>query len=157
MDLKRNKIILTILITSCINLVLSCKKTDKQLFSYIDSIGAPNGSINMKEAIGADYDTAYLFGECITNKDIEMVLGLPYKKRTFLQDSEYKLILLKNHAIVYDERFYCKKVEFFFSKQYEYQKVHIGYAMWSDSIFYTKLKKRSNGEYFYQLSPYDNE
>ncbi len=53
--------------------------------------------------------------------------------------------------------FIAKKWNSSFQKKYEYQKVHIGYAMWSDSIFYTKLKKRSNGEYFYQLNPYDNE
>lgn len=132
----------------------SCKRTDKILFSYIDSACSIGEQVNLKAALNVDYDTAFLFGECTNGKEIENALGLPYPQKTFLRDCEYKLMLLKNHKVVYDNSFYCEKVEFFFhNAKYHYPKNDTWYCyMWTDSIFIATLKEKRNG-IFYQLRP----
>ena len=108
----------------------------------------------MKNALKVDYDTAFLFSECTSNKDIETVLEIPCPKKLFLQDSEYKLILLKNHEIVYDNSFYCRRVEFFFyNPKFHHKKNYVEYIMWTDSIFKVSPLEKWDGT-FYQLQPY---
>lgn len=132
----------------------SCKRTDMILFSYIDSTCSEGGQVNLKKALGVDYDTAFLFGECTNGKEIEKALGLPYSHKTFLQDHEYKLILMKNHDVVYDNNFYCEKIEFFFHHtKYHYPKNDTWYCyMWTDTLFTATLKKKRN-DAFYLLRP----
>lgn len=133
---------------------VSCKRTDKILFSYIDSTCSEGGQVNLIKALGVDYDTAFLFGECTNGKEIGAALGLPYPQETFLQDHEYRLILLKNHAVVYDNSFYCEKIEFFFHHiKYHYPKNDTWYCyMWTDSLFTVTPRNKRNGV-FYQLRP----
>ena len=111
-----NSRFLQIIFCGCI-LFTSCKKTDKILYHYIDSENPNIELIDLKNALKVDYDTAFLFSECTNNKEIEMVLGMPYPQKTFLQDSEHKLILLKNHKITYDNSFYYRRIEFLFHNQ----------------------------------------
>lgn len=152
MVFSSSRLLQTMIIFSCL-IFASCKKTDKILFSYIDSANPQGGVINMKDALKVDYDTAFLFSECTTNKDIETILEMPYPKKTFLQDSEYKLILLRNHKIVYDNSFYCKRVEFFFyNPKFHHKKDYVEYIMWTDSIFKVSPLEKWDGT-FYQLSP----
>lgn len=144
-----------LMIILCCFFFVSCKKTDNIIFSYIDSTCPQGGVFNMKKALRVDYDTAFLFWECTNDETIEMVLGLSYPYKTFLQDSEYKLILLKNHRIVYDNNFYCRRVEFFFrNSNYRYTKDNILYCYrWSDSIFEASYLEMRDGP-MYKLYPY---
>ena len=137
----------------CSVIFTSCKKTDKLIFSYIVATNPDGGMINLKNALGTDFDTAFFWSECTNEKDIEMVLGIPYTQKTFLQDSEHKLILVKNHEIVFDNNFYCKKIEFFFyGGKYHKKNNNMEYTMWTDSIFIATLKEKEDGM-FYQLMP----
>lgn len=156
MVFSSSRLLQSMIIFSCL-IFSSCKKTDKILFSYIDSANPQRGLINMKDALKVDYDTAFLFLESTTNKDIETVLEMPYPRKTFLQDSEYKLILLRNHEIVYDNSFYCKRVEFFFyNPKFRQKKNDVGYIMWTDSIFEVSFIKMQDGSPMYQLQPYSD-
>lgn len=149
-----NSRFLQILFCGCI-LFTSCKKTDKILYHYIDSENPNIELIDLKNALKVDYDTAFLFSECTNNKEIEMVLGMPYPQKTFLQDSEHKLILLKNHKITYDNSFYYRRIEFLFHNQkYHLKKNHVEYTMWTDSIFKVTLIEMEDGNHLYQLRPY---
>lgn len=149
-----NSRFLQIVICSCI-IFTSCKKTDKILYSYIDSEHPNIELLNLKKALKVDYDTAFLFSECTSNKEIEVVLGMPYPQKTFLQDSEHKLILLKNHEVVYDNSFYYKKIEFlFYDQKYHFKKNQVEYTMWIDSIFEVFLIEKVDGNHLYQLRPY---
>lgn len=121
---------------------------------YITADKSQSGQINLKKALNVDYDSAYLFVECTTNRDIEMILGIPYQKKTYIQDSECKLILIKNNKIVYEDLFYCKAIEFFFyHDKYYYKKNDIEYIMWTDSIFAATSKQGLHGDVFFQLRP----
>ncbi len=139
----------------CCIIFTSCKKTDKILYYYIDCDNPNIELVDLKKALKVDYDTAFLFSECTNDKEIEMVLGMPYPHKTFLQDSEHKLILLKNHKVVYDNSFYCRKIEFLFHGQkYHFKKNHVEYTMWTDSIFKITLIEKVDGNHLYQLQPY---
>lgn len=65
-----NNRLLPIMMLACSLLITSCKKTDKILFSYINSKCPQGGVINLKEALNVVYDTAYLFSECTNNQQI---------------------------------------------------------------------------------------
>lgn len=149
-----NKRLLQIIIICGCFVFASCKKTDKIIFKYIDSANLQDGTINLKKALNVDYDTAFLFGDCTNNKEIEKALGTPYPQKTFLKDSEYKLILLKDNKIVYDNSFYCHRMEFFFyGSKYCYPKNEVWYYyMWTDSIFDVSLIETWDGR-FYKLRP----
>ena len=152
-----NSRFLKYVIVCCCGVLASCnafESTDKILFSYIDSACPQGGSINLMRALNVGYDTAFLFGECTNEKEIEKAIGIPYSQKTFLQDSEYKLILLNNHNIVYDNNFYCKRVEFFFyNTKYHYPSNNSWYCyVWTDSIFIASPKEKWDGV-FYQLRP----
>lgn len=133
----------------------ACKSTDEILFSYIDSFCPQGGNINLMRALNVDYDTAFLFGECTNEKEIEAAIGITYSQKTFLQDSEHKLLLLKDHNVVYDKNFYCKRVEFFFyNTKYCYPPDKGWYCyVWTDSIFVATPQDTWDGM-FYQLRPY---
>ena len=153
-----NSRFLRFLIVCCCGVFASCntcKSTDKILFSYIDSFCPQGGNINLKRALNVDYDTAFLFGDCTNGKEIGAAIGIPYPQKTFLQDSEHKLILLKDHSIVYDKDFYCNRVEFFFyDTKYHYPPNKGWYCyVWTDSIFVATLQDTWEGA-FYQLRPY---
>lgn len=149
-----NSRFLQIVFYSCI-IFTSCKKTDKTLYAYIDSKTPNIELIDLKVALKVDYDTAFLFSECTNNKEIEMVLGIPYPQKTFLQDSEHKLILLKKHEIVYDNSFYYRRIEFlFYNQRYHFKKKHVEYTMWTESIFKVSLIEKMDGNTIYLLRPF---
>ena len=156
-----NSRILKFVIVCCCGVFAACnisEPTDEILFSYIDSTCPQGGNVNLKRALDVDYDTAFLFGGCTNEKEIDVALGIPYLQKTFLQDSEYKLILLKNHNIVYDKNFYCKRIEFFFyNSKYHYPPNKGWYCyIWTDSIFIASPKDKWDGV-FYQLRPYGDD
>jgi len=156
MDFQNKKTIVLMLFFSCM-LFVSCNKTERRLVSYIRTVNPAKQekvTIDLKKAMCVDYDCAYLFYECTTEKDIEAVLGIPYRKKTYIPDSKHKLILLKNKEIVYDDSFYYDGIEFFFSNpKYKYHKDDVCYLKWHDSIFVVTLKEFDHGGFIYQLQP----
>jgi signal peptidase I len=84
---------------------------DKNIHSsYIDTCGTCY--IDLKKVLNIDYDKVYMFGEMTTAEDIERTIGVPYDNNTFLSDSKYRIIFIKNNKIVYDDDFYQKNVHF---------------------------------------------
>lgn len=156
MDVRNKKTITFMLFFSCM-LFISCNKTERRLMSYLRTVNPSQQkevTIDLRKAMDVDYDCAYLFYECTTERDIEAVLGIPYRKKTYLPDSKHKLILMKDKKIVYDDNFYYNEVGFFFySQKYHFQTEDVSYLMWHDSIFVATLKDDGYGRLFYQLRP----
>lgn len=147
-----NNRFLKFVIVCCCSVFVSCstcESTDNILFSYIESLCPQGGNVNLMRALDVDYDTAFLFGGCTNEREIETALGIPYSQKTFLQDSEYKLILLKEHNIVYDKNFYCKRVEFFSTAQSTITHlIMVGIVMYGQ-ILYLLLPKKISGMAFF--------
>lgn len=145
----------------CCVFLSSCNTTNDQLCAYIKSVNSQQESqvseINLKKALDVDYDSAFLFGNYTSDKDIEGVLKIPLKRGLFIPDNKHMLILLKNNIIVYEDCFFYDKVEFFFydSTRYKYTSENVDYYMWRDSIFQVSYKKDASGDEFYQLRPYE--
>lgn len=153
MPFMNKRLLQVVIICSCV-VFASCRNTDRVLSSYIESECPQGGVINLKKALGEDYDTAYLFYDCTTGQEMASAMGVPYSPKAFLQDSEYKLILLKNHKIVYDNNFYCHKVEFFcYDTMYRHTMAGVWYYTWTDSTFVVTPLKDSQQRLFYQLRP----
>ena len=55
-----------------------------------------------------NYYEMYFFGETTSKDEIAYILGIPYENDKYIRDSEYRIILLKNKKIVYEDDYYQK-------------------------------------------------
>jgi hypothetical protein len=148
-------IILKIIILSGL-LFYSCINTDDKLNKYIEIhcsfYGSDTCYINIKEALKIDYNRMYLFGETTTANEISKILGIPYKNNKYIPDSKYRIILLKNNKIIYEDDYYQKNVSFFSLEN----RVEVNFycALYTTSNFWVE-KREHNGKYpyFYLLRP----
>lgn len=105
---KLNYGIIVLIIFIC----YSCMNTDKKLYKYIDKHCNSNITepcfIDIKDALKVDYDEMYFFGETTSKDEIAYILGIPYENDKYIRDSEYRIILLKNKKIVYEDDYYQK-------------------------------------------------
>jgi hypothetical protein len=94
----------------------SCKNSEDKLVSYIESHCNFNKSdtccIDFGNVVNVDYDVMYIFGESTTNDEISGIVGLPYNNDNNILDSEYRIILIKNKKIVYEDNVNQDKVIF---------------------------------------------
>ena len=97
-------------------LFYGCSNTDDKLNKYIESHCTFNGSdtcyIDIKDALKVDYDKMYLFGETTTADEISKIIGISYTNNKYISDSKYRMILLKNDKIVYEDDYYQNHTEF---------------------------------------------
>lgn len=152
----------------CAIILFSCKNTDDKLRIYIEQkCGFTNGyscSINIKEALNVDYDTMFIFNEYSEEGMIGRMLGIKYSSTNLLmpnnllvQDSHYKMILLKNKQIVYENDFEPQYIDFSggIKLGVVYNKKFIAYCtIYKSPIFFVKKidnSEESNRKYFYLL------
>jgi hypothetical protein len=97
-------------------LCCSCTNTDDKLLAYIENHCNFNSKdtcyINFEKVVNIDYDEMYIFGETTTKEEISEIIRLSYKNDNYISDSEYRMILIKNKQIVYEDDFYQDKVIF---------------------------------------------
>jgi len=97
-------------------LCCSCSNTDDKILAYIENHCHFNNNdtcyINFKEVVKTDYDEMYIFGETTTREEISDIIRLSYKNDNYISDSEYRMILIKNKQIVYENDYYQNKVIF---------------------------------------------
>ena len=95
----------------------SCSNTDDKINKYIESHCSFNGTdlcyIDIKDVLKIDYDKMYLFGETTMANEISKVIGIPYNNDKYISDSKYRIILLKDNKIVYEDDYYQKYTYFF--------------------------------------------
>lgn len=92
----------------------SCKKDNNDFSKFIQTRCNFNScdrcKLDLKDFFMVDYDTMYVFGEYTQLQGISLILGIEYNETNIMmpkgfvvEDSYNKIILLKNHKIVYDE------------------------------------------------------
>jgi hypothetical protein len=123
--------------------------------SYVDTCGKCN--IDLKKILNIDYDKVYMFGEGTRANEISKVIGIQYKNNTFLPDSKYRMIFIKNNKIVYENDFYQGKIEFniisgYYNESDYFVPSNIGYCLLDTSSVYRVRKTiKSDGNYYYTL------
>ncbi|MDR0970899.1 MAG: hypothetical protein LBM25_00765 [Bacteroidales bacterium] len=106
--------------------------------------------INLKKALKTDYDTMYIFGGTTSAEEVSKIINLKYTNNNWNDDS-WKIVLVKNREIVYEDEYYSRNISFFQYEDYRYAGC-IGYDLYTDSMFYVKKLKKASGAYFYRLS-----
>jgi len=98
-----------------VGLFFACNHTDTKIIKYVKSV-CPNGSdtcrIDLRQVLKVDYDCMYLFGEFTQPDEISSVMGIAYSSNKTIADSEFRIILLKNNQIVYEDDFYTRFMDF---------------------------------------------
>lgn len=138
-------------------------KTPKIISKYIESnysLGENDTcSIDLRKALNVDYDTMYLFGECTTAEEISQIINIPYQNNKYIYDSKYRIILIKNRTVVYEDDFYQDKKIFFFIyyESFRHKSTNVYYDKVSNPIFLVKKWKReSNNSICYGLRPIED-
>jgi hypothetical protein len=117
----------------------------------------------LKKALTIDYDTMYIFREYTILSAMRDILGIKnYKYKSspdalLVEDSHYKIILLKNHEIVYDNDFehhytYIENGSIVEGKGIFDGNTITDYALlYTSPIFCVEKKLNDNGKEFYIL------
>ena len=122
-------------------------------FNYFDSTyyTAPADFIDLKKALGIDYDTLYLISAGFES-DISDVIGFQYNGGDFLLESEDKnlLLLVKNKSIVYQSKLKSLiDVAHFVYPSWEY--IETPYLLKHSSSIYQIKRERDGLIYRYYL------
>jgi hypothetical protein len=104
--------------------------------------------INLKKALKTDYDTMYIFSGLFPADYISNIINLKYTNNNWDDDS-WKMVLVKNRKIVYENEYYSRNISFFQYPGYTYYNGgYAEYDLYTDSMFYVKKLKKA----FYRLS-----
>ena len=102
---KNNFLIIITIAFVCYN----CTSTDNTLRNYIDKTclfkNKDTCVINLKDALKIDFDTMFIFGEYTQKNEISSILQISYKNTKPIEDSHYRIILLKSKLIIYEDDF----------------------------------------------------
>lgn len=157
--MKTNRLFLTSL--ALMFLCYGCSNTDDKLRSYIekhcDFKSKDTCDINIKDALNVDFDTMYVFGEYTQMEEFNSILRLPYKNTKLVEDSHYRIILLKNREIVYEddfEQYYSKISRGENVKRVADENMTCYCRMYVSPIFKVEKVDNDNGQltkYFYIL------
>ncbi|MDI9312805.1 MAG: hypothetical protein QM535_21525 [Limnohabitans sp.] len=160
--MKKNSILFVIALL----LLLGCNSNKKnEFYSYIENKCIFENSdtcyIDLKDFFKVDYDTMYVFGEYIPLEGVRLILGMQdYKssnalmpKGFLVEDSYNKIILLKDHNVVFDEDI---KNPYFYDDGIEVRKIGAfdgepitHYAkIFTTSKFMIKKKRNGTGYYY---------
>ena len=95
-------------------LVFGCtNSTDKKIIHYIQNLECIDTCcIDLRNVLNVDYDIMYLFGEFTLDDEISSIIGIEYQENKVITDSKYRIILVKNNKIVYEDDFYQKNINF---------------------------------------------
>jgi len=156
----------SLLIGIALLLLLGCNSSKKnEFYSYIESKCSFENSdttyIDLKDFFRVDYDTMYVFGEYTLLEGVRLILNIPdyecsnalMTKGFLVEDSYNKIILLKDHRVVFDEDM---KVPYLYSDGIEVKKQgvfdgepYIHHAkIFTTSKFMIVKKKYGAGHYY---------
>jgi len=136
----------------------SCKtETDDLIFKHIESIKKMDEGdsvlFEMPDALQVDYDTGYLFGEGTRSSEISKIIEIPYSNEKFITDSKYRVILIKNDKIVYENDFYQRRIEFDLKTEQDSIGMYVSYKKFTAHIFQAVKKNSDSHGTFYKLTP----
>ena len=130
--------------------------TNKKITRYLRDFECMDTCrVDLRQVLNVDYDKMYLFGESILDDDISSIIGQKYRyspffKNYIIPDSKYRIILLKDNKIVYEDDFYQRGIIF---TEITNERDTINFA----NIFYLVhhspfyLVTKSHGKNFYEL------
>ena len=143
-----------ILFIICTSLLLSCNNIDRKVIKYVQSTCPQSDTcvLDLREVLDVDYDCMYIFGEFTQPDKISSIMGIPYKSNKIITDSKYRVILLKDNNVVYEDEFHSRTMYFAeitdrldTTHTNEYYLVHY-------SPYYHVIKdKNDQGKYYYWL------
>lgn len=159
MDLNNNLLIGGQYFIVCLFLFSGCiRNTDELICKHIESNLVKKNCdtifFSMNNALQVDYEIGYLFGEETNSKEISKIIGISYCNDKFIPDSKYRIILLKNGEVVYENDFYQRQIEFDLKEEQDSAGIHISYNKFTSHKF-KAIKKRADlsGDVFYKLMP----
>lgn len=134
---------------------ISCSDTSYKISDYIREScynGYQTCKIDLREALKVDYDRLYLFNEYTTENEIKSVLSIEYKSHKTIADSEFRIILLKNNQIVYEDNFNTRFIRFVeVTEKADTIHKNTKYLMHS-TPYYTVTKLNSNSTDYHLLT-----
>lgn len=137
-------------------LFFACNHTDRKIIKYVESVcpkGCDTCSIDLRQALKINYDTMYLFCEFTQSDEISSIMGIPYRSNKTIVDSEYRIILLKNNKIVYEDDIPSRFMAF--ERITERLPLHKNYFYLVHSSHYYLVRKIGS-DYYYLLSEISN-
>lgn len=130
-----------------------CSSINNRIINYIDCncdfINNDTCFIDMEKVFQKDFETLYIFGETTTASEISEAIGMPYQNNTYISDSKYRIIMVYNSDIIYEEDFYQKDIKFSTNKKHK----NIIYTCKQNSTTFTvyRIYLDSKKTYFYYL------
>jgi hypothetical protein len=150
-------------------LLLGCNSSKKnEFYSYIESKCAFENSdtsyVDLKDFFKVDYDTMYVFGEYTQLEGVRLILGIQdyessnalMSKGFLVEDSYNKIILLKDHKVVFDEDM---KIPYLYSDGIEVKKegvfdgepyTHHAKIFTTSKFMILKMKDNGGNYYIYR-------
>lgn len=149
-----------VLICFNIFLLMSCRNTEDKIVNFIEknnnSPNTQNMEVDLQNVLNIKFDTLYLFGEYTQKELIGAILNLNYENNKLIKDGYKRIILVKNHRIVYEDDYVPIKIKI--SRGIKVKKNILGreeeYIIYINSKF--KIEKVDNDigvstKYFYIL------
>jgi hypothetical protein len=147
-------------------LLFGCNNSKQsEFYSYIESNCSFEKSdtayIDLKVFFQVNYDTMYVFGEYTQLEGVRLILGIQdyessnalMPKGFLVEDSYNKIILLRDHKIVFDEDF---KAPYFYDDGIEVKKIGVfdnapcpHYAKIFTTSKFMVIRKKEGGSYYY--------
>lgn len=156
----------SILIVFIFLIIFGCNSSkERRFYSFIENNCSFENSdtayIDLKDYFKVNFDTMYVFGEYTQLEGVRLILGIKnYRSKNammpkgfLVEDSHNKIILLKNHKIVFDEDI---KSPYFYDDGIEVKKVGIfdgeaftNYAKIFTTSKFMVIKKKNGNENYY--------
>ena len=153
MDYKKNNINKTFFIIISLTLLYSCTNSLKEnLVGFIENNCKFENNVgcrlDLNMFIKEKFNRIYIFGETTTNEEISKIIGVKYKGN-YISDSKYRIIVLMNNRIVFEEDFEEDLFEFDHSDK----KIFHGliYRAYNTSKFEIVRIENNKGHLFYKL------
>jgi hypothetical protein len=143
----------------------SCNRSynDFNFFLQEKINGKDSCIVDIKDYFNLDYDTMYVFGAFTPIEGIRTILNMPtysnedlmMPKGFLVQDSQNKIVLIKNHKIVFDKDVSTPYllndgIEIFKEGIFDGEKIKFFATMYTSSMFkISKIKNDSGYNYVY--------
>lgn len=149
-----------ILFIICVGLLGACNHIDRKIIKYVQT-SCPNNDtchIDLREVLKVDYDCMYLFGEFTQPDEISSIMGIPYESNKTITDSKYRVILLKDSNVVYEDEFHSHTM-YFYRITDRIDTTHIKtFYLVHYSPYYLVIKEKDDyGEFYYCLLTISNK
>lgn len=141
-------------------LFFACNHTDKRIIKYVESV-CPNDNdtckIDLRQILKVDYDCMYLFCELTQPDEISSVMGIAYSSNKSIADSEFRIILVKENKIVYEDDFSTRFMRFAeITERVDTIRKNANYLLHYSPYYLVSKDLHDNADYYYYLTEISN-